>query len=139
MKPLFLLLKKQGLLPISPFVHGIWELIKVQTKFYLFIFSTHKRHIKQVVKNKKGPLWSIYTLIFSWCPLEVHVSFFTILYVTCSIFPCKFPWWYVCFYWHILVSPHCLCKLSFLSFFFFIYFFFFFWFGKCLTSSILLP
>lgn len=61
----FLLLKQQGLLPIRPFVHGICELIKVQTKCYLFISSTHKRHIKQAVKIKKDPYDLIYTLIFS--------------------------------------------------------------------------
>lgn len=100
--PLFLFLKQQGLLPIRPFVPGIWELIKVQTKDYLFISSTHKRDLKQVVKIRKDPYDLIYTLIFSLWFLEVHVSFFTILYVTCSIFACKFPCWYILFYWHTL-------------------------------------
>lgn len=88
--PLFLFLKQQGLLPIRPFVSGIWELIKVQTKDYLFISFTHKRPIKQVVKIKKDPCELIYTLIFSWWFLEVHVSLFPTPYVTCSVFPVNF-------------------------------------------------
>lgn len=114
--PLIPLLKQQGLLPISPFVPGTCELIKVQTKDYLFISSTHKRHIKQVVKIKKDPYDLIYTLIFSWWLLEVHVSFFTILYVTYSILPCKFPCRYICFYWHTLDFPSLFVQ-TFLPFF----------------------
>lgn len=104
-RPLVSLVETTGIAPISPFVPGICEFIKVQKKDYLFIFFTHKRHIKQIVKIKQDLYDLIYTLIFSWWFLEVHVSFFTILYVTHTIFPCMFPCSCACFYQHTLDFP----------------------------------